>query len=80
MRTNKNIQNNVIPIKQHETKGLYTIIKSCDFIVKYINLGITIFKHFLFEGLYNCRITDYNHLYGILLRWKLNIVKSLSHG
>ena len=62
----ENKQNHAISTKQHGYKGLYTKTKSCNFIVKYINFGHTIFKHFLFRYLYNCRITDYIQISGMV--------------
>lgn len=38
--------------KLQGTKGLYMITKSSDWIVKYIKVGMNIYKHFLFDGLY----------------------------
>ena len=63
--SNESEQNHTFPIKQHGTKGLYMITKSCDFIKKYINFGHTIFKHFFFHSIYNWRISDYIQIYEI---------------
>lgn len=51
--TNYPLQNSHCYFTQNQgTKHLYIITKSCNLIVKYINDGITIYKVFLFYGLY----------------------------
>ena len=68
------LRNVTISIKQQQTKHLYTIIKSCHFIKKYLNYGHTIFKHFFFRYIYSCCIFDYSQLYWRGLKKNKNVL------
>lgn len=43
--------------------GLYSITKSSGLIQRYIKEGINLYKHFLFDGLYTWRISDYSQIF-----------------